>query len=279
MAQTEITTRKLNYFELVSRSTWKQVLLASRLQCLTTGLAFVLCCFSATALGADAGSDQNGWKFSGAAYLWAAGVEGTSAEGDDIDIPFTDIVGSLEGAVMGVLAAQKGKWTVIADLIYLSIHEEDDTTANLVGVPVKLDVDVKLRGFVSTFGVAYRVIDEDRTSLDLLAGARYFDLDVDFEAEFAAQRIEYSDSGHALDGIVGGQLLTSLTDRWYVSFYGDVGTGDSKLTWQVCPIVGYRLENLDVVAGYRYLKWETDDGDTFDDLSFSGPMLGVKFSF
>ena len=248
---------------------------------LAIGLAIALCCLLASSLPVKAATapDPDRWSLGGSVYLWAAGVEGTSAEGDDIDISFTELLDSLEGGIMGVVAAQKGKWTVIADLLYLSIHEEDETTANLVGLPIELDVDVKLRGFVSTFGVAYRVIDEDRTSLDLLAGARYFDLDVDFEAEFAAQRIEYSDSGHALDGIIGGQVLKSLTDQWYVSFYGDVGTGDSKLTWQAWPVVGYRLENLDVVAGYRYLKWETDDGDTFDDLSFSGPMLGVKFSF
>jgi len=248
---------------------------------LTTGLAIVLCLLLASSLPVKAatGPDPDRWTLGGSVYLWAAGVEGTSAEGDDIDIPFTDIVGSLEGAVMGIVAAQKGKWTVIADLLYLSIHEEDETTANLVGLPIELDVDVKLRGFVSTFGVAYRVIDEDRTSLDLLAGARYFDLDVDFDAEVGPGKIEYSDSGHALDGIIGGQALISLTDRWYVSFYGDVGTGDSEVTWQAWPGVGYRFGDVDAVAGYRHLAWETDDGDTFEDLSFSGPMIGVKFRF
>jgi hypothetical protein len=228
---------------------------------------------------AGTNSDPDNWEFVGSAYLWAAGIEGTSAEGDDIDIPYTDILGSFEGAFNGILAARKGKWTVIADLIYLSIHEEDDTTANLLGLPVELDLDVKLRGFVSTFGVAYRVIEDDRISLDVLAGGRYFDLDVDFEAEFAGQNIEYSDSGHSLDGIIGGQALKSLTDQWYVSFYGDVGTGDNEVTSQVWPVVGYRLENLDVVAGYRHINFETDDGDTFNDLSFSGPLLGIKYWF
>ena len=60
---------------------------------------------------------------------------------------------------------------------------------------------------------------------------------------------------------------------------GDVGAGDSKLTWQAWPGVGYRFEKFDAVAGYRHLAWETEDGDTFEDLSFSGPMLGVKFGF
>ena len=268
-------------FEWASLYTLRRLIVNAYMQRLAAGLALVLCSFLATSLPVKAatGPGLDRWAFGGSAYLWAAGVEGTSAEGDDIDISFTDVLDDLEGGIMGILAARKGKWTVIADLLYLSIHQEDETTANLVGLPVELEVDVKLRGFVSTFGVAYRVIEVDRTSLDLLAGARYFDLDVDFEAGLAARKIEYSDSGHALDGIIGGQLLTSLTDRWYLSFYGDIGAGDNKLTWQAWPIVGYRLENLDVVAGYRHLEWETDDGDTFDDLNFSGPLLGVKFRF
>ncbi len=45
------------------------------------------------------------------------------------------------------------------------------------------------------------------------------------------------------------------------------------------PGVGYRFERVDVVAGYRHLAWETDDGDTYEDINFSGPMLGVKFRF
>ena len=248
---------------------------------LPTGLAIVLCCLLASSLPVKAATapDPDRWSLGGSVYLWAAGVEGTDAAGDEIDVSFSDVLEDLDGGLMGILAAHKGRWTLLADVLYLSIHQETSSTANLIGIPAKLDVDVKLRGFVSTFGVAYRVIDVGGTSLDLLAGGRYFDLDVDFEAEFAAQKIEYSDSGHALDGIIGGQVLKSLGDRWYVSFYGDIGTGDSEVTWQAWPGVGYRFGNVDAVAGYRHLAWETDDGDTFEDLSFSGPMLGVKFRF
>ena len=132
---------------------------------------------------------------------------------------------------------------------------------------------------MSTFGVAYRVIDEDMAHLDLLAGARYFKLDLDFEADVGANKIRYSDSEDVLDGIMGAQVIFDLSEKWYLSGYADVGAGDSKLTWQAWPGVGYRFDNVDAVAGYRHLKWETDDGDTFEDLSFSGPTLGVKFRF
>lgn len=274
-------TRNPMLLVLVFQFAPSQLAMARHLRRLTSRLTLVWCCLLATALPvkADSGSGDDGWKFSGSAYLWAAGVEGTSAAGDEIDISFTDLLDSLDGGIMGILAARKGRWTLIGDILYLSIHQETGSTANLIGLPVKLDVDVKLRGFVSTLGVAYRVIDDDITSLDLLAGARYINLDVDFDADFGAGRIKYSDSGDALDGIIGGQALISLTDRWYLSFYGDVGAGDSKLTWQAWPGVGYRFEKVDAVAGYRHLAWETDDGDTFENLNFSGPMIGVKFRF
>ena len=85
-----------------------------------------------------------------------------TAAGDEIDISFTDLLDSLEGGIMGLLSAQKGRWTVLADILYLSIHEKDDSAANLIGVPIALDVDMKLKGFVSAFGVPYRIFDDHR---------------------------------------------------------------------------------------------------------------------
>ena len=248
---------------------------------LTIRIAFVMCCLFMTVLPVKAETDSasDRWEFGGSAYFWAAGVEGTDAAGDELDVSFSDILKDLDGGLMGILAAQKGRWTLIADVIYLSIHQETSSTANLIGIPAKIDVDVKLKGFVTTFGAAYRVIENDRTNLDLLAGSRYFKLDVDFDVDVGTSKIKYSDSGDVLDGIVGAQAIINLSEKWYLSLYADVGAGDSKLTWQAWPGFGYRHENVDVVAGYRHLEWETNNGDTFKDLNFSGPMLGVKFRF
>jgi hypothetical protein len=59
-----------------------------------------------------------------------------------------------------IISARKGKWTLLADIIYLSINQETSSTANIIGVPEKVDVDVKLEGFVSTLLAAYRVQEE-----------------------------------------------------------------------------------------------------------------------
>ena len=72
------------------------------LQNLTTGLAFALCCLLATALPANAvtDSDQDDWEFGFSTYLWAAGVEGTDAAGDEIDVSFSDTLEDLDGGLM-----------------------------------------------------------------------------------------------------------------------------------------------------------------------------------
>jgi hypothetical protein len=143
----------------------------------------------------------------------------------------------------------------------------------------KLDVDVKLEAFISTFGAAYRVKESDALNLDLLAGARYLLLDVDLDADVGGSKIKYSDSEDVLDGIIGFQAEVDFKELWYCSLYADVGTGDSKKTWQVWPTVGYRFKSVDLLAGYRHLEWESDDGDNIEDLNFSGPMLGFKTQF
>jgi len=71
----------------------------------------------------------------------------------------------------------------------------------------------------------------------------------------------------------------NLTKKWYLPFYGDVGTGDSDLTWQVLAGIGYKFKWFDVVAAYRYLDWDFDDNPAIDDLNFSGPIVGIKFVF
>ena len=70
-----------------------------------------------------------------------------------------------------------------------------------------------------------------------------------------------------------------INDKWYLSYYADVGTGDSDLTVQALAAVNYRLETVHLTAGYRYLEWDFDDFGPFDDLDLSGAFAGAKFYF
>ena len=86
-----------------------------------------------------------------------------------------------------------------------------------------------------------------------------------------------SDSGGVWDGIVGATGKVKLNEKWYLSYYVDVGTGDTRLTRQAFGGVGYRFKRVDAILGYRYLDWDFDGNDVFDDLNLSGPLVGIKF--
>ncbi|MGB5613095.1 MAG: hypothetical protein WBM67_10610, partial [Sedimenticolaceae bacterium] len=74
-------------------------------------------------------SADESWQFDGAVYLWGAGIGGTSAAGDDIDISFSDLIDNLDMAFMGSLEARKDKWTLLADVIYLDVSDGQTSTA------------------------------------------------------------------------------------------------------------------------------------------------------
>ena len=71
----------------------------------------------------------------------------------------------------------------------------------------------------------------------------------------------------------------NLTEKWYLFGYVVIGTGESKLTWQGLGGVGYRFKWFDLVAAYRYLRWNFDDNKTFGNLYLHGPGVGVRFQF
>lgn len=57
-------------------------------------------------------------------------------------------------------------------------------------------------------------------------------------------------------------------------------TGESDLTWQAHVGFGYQAtDSFNIVASYRFLRWEFDDDARMSDLDFSGPMLGAVFRF
>ena len=208
-----------------------------------------------------------GWQFTAEIYLWGASVGGKTASGSDVDVDFDDILDNLELGFMGLFGAQKGKWSLWADLIYLDV-EEDTSVFNE-------PLSVELSGWIITPAVGYNLVDTERVRLDVLGGARYLYLDLDLRLGQLAD--EESDS--VWDAIVGVRGSFNLTEKWYLPYHLDVGTGDSDFTWQALGGVGYKFKWFDLLVAYRYLSWDFDDNDAVDDLDLSGPFAGVKFVF
>ncbi|MFD0978233.1 hypothetical protein [Tropicimonas aquimaris] len=239
--------------------------------------AIALMAVPVSASAQDALSDS--WQWGAELYFWGASLGGETTTGTDIDMGIDKIIEDLNFGLMGTVAAQKGKWTVFGDLIYLDVEEQGDTTVGVLGMNVDIDGKVDLRGVISTLGVGYRVYEGAGTQLDITGGLRYLWLDSTIELSAAGLNVKEEDSGTNIDGVVGFRGQSDINENWYLSYYGDVGTGESDLTWQAAAAINYRFQNFDVALGYRYLDWEFDDFGPFDDLNLSGAFLGAKFRF
>jgi hypothetical protein len=130
---------------------------------------------------------------------------------------------------------------------------------------------------VTTAG-GYTLIEKNRFSLDMLAGARYLSLEVPLEAKLGSKKVKTSPSVHAWDGILGVKGKYDVSDNWFLTYYLDAGTGDSDFTWQGRTSVNYRFRKFVASAGYRYLDWDID-GSSLDQLTVKGPYVGMKYLF
>ena len=242
-----------NYF----RSSFVSVLLAG----------FII--FWSTLTQAQESDADNGWQFAIAPYLWGAGISGQTQRGLPIDVPIGDIVDNLESALMVSFEARKNKWMVLADYLYLDV-----AASKQVG---PLPIDMNLEGTVFHLAGGYNLYQE-KSSLDLIFGAR--NLDLDLGLSITGTSVSESRSGNNLDAIIGVKGQLSFSKRWYLPYYVDVGTGDSDLTWQATAGVSFRAAKwVDLALVYRHLEWEFKSDKLLQDISFSGPAFGAIFRF
>lgn len=236
----------------------------------------VILFLAATSVLAASAAHAKDWEYSAELYALAADVKATSSLGQAVNADFDDILDNLEFAIFGSFSAKQDKLTLFANLFYVDVEAKENKTAG----PVSLSAEVGLENFVSTLGAGWAVFDNGGTTLNVLGGVRYLAMDTSIQLTIDPPGVQpqRSESESNWDGVVGVQGRTALADRWYLTYYADVGTGDSDLTWQAIAGINYQFEAVDVVLGYQYLKWEFD-GQALDDLEMAGPALGVKFHF
>ena len=245
-------------------------------------MALLLLAAVATPSIVKAAQRQNSddWQFAVELYLWYASIGGSTAQGGDLQIDANDLIDDLNMAFMGNIAMRKNRWGFMVDALYLNASDNMNTQVGPVGV----NLDVELDGWVVNPMLGYLVVDSDKFSMNVVAGARYLDLSTDVDLRNADpsaasfnQRL--SASGSNWDGMIGVRGEFLLNSNWFIPYHLDIGAGDSDFTWQAFGGLGYRFERFDILAGYRYLSWEFEDNAALDDLNLSGVGVGVKFYF
>jgi len=220
------------------------------------------------------------WEKTLEVYMWLPNLYITTATGSHITLTLGDLVSNLKFLTMLDFGAQKGKWTMMADTIYLHIGDSGEkTTGGEFGNPIEVDAQVGVRGFISTFAGGYEFLNDGRHRLYALAGARYLYLKVPIEVDASVTPGDKKVTlgGHNWDGVIGIRGKSLIDDHWYANYGGDIGTGDSKFTWQAKVGLGYNFNKFTGTLGFRYLKWNFGSSNQLDNLTIIGPYVGARW--
>ena len=233
-------------------------------------------------LAGPAAAQNSDWSFALSPYAWTPGITSSveTAWGTvEVDKSIGDVLSDLDLAFMGAFEARNGPWSLIADLFYADLSESHATPLGVLFSRVRIETEVRaLSGYAG-----YRVHEDDRVAVDLMAGFRVNSVDLNVSLSpglLQGQRFGASETW--IDPLVGGRVRFAITDRWFATALVDVGGkgGGSDLTWQTFASLGYQIdERWSVQGGWRYVSIEKSIDGRDVEIDLSGPLLGFTVRF
>ena len=235
---------------------------------------------AAPAFAADTGSGSD-WEYVADIYAWGANMTIDTTGGQEVHIPFYQILNDLNFAFFTELGARNDKWSVMADVIYIDLSQKNNRRDATLpdGTAVTINDKLDMTSWIITPTVGYALHNGDDARVEVLGGLRYLSLDLGLAIDVNDNEVFNKSSSEGFwDGIVGMRANYNLSQTWYLPTYFDVGLGSSDFTWQASAGVGYHFSSFDAVLTYRYLDYEFDDL-VATDLVVKGPQLGAVFRF
>lgn len=253
---------------------------ANRTTSLSPWAAFwVLAFFVNPAFAAE--DSDSAWEITADIYLWAPKITASTPGGKDSTLPFYKILDSLEMTFMGGVKAQKDRWSIATDAVYMDLNTKVNRDPNYDPAVVDISGDVGLKSWIVTPTVGYAVLDTADARVDFVVGARYLWLESSAKVAFdGVTKFDKSASDNYLDVVFGARADLKLSGKWFVPMYFDIGTGDTDLTWQAYAGVGYKFGKVSTIVGYRYLDFQFDDNNkVLAGMTVKGPVAAITFKF
>lgn len=269
-----------------------------------------------------------GWELRATPYAWLTNLNGeTAIRGRDVavDVTFLELIEQSDTlvALYGRGEARNGRFSVLKDAVFarLTVSESEITTLNPVRnvtLSERADLGLEFQLLILEGAAAYELFARHRgggcakdlaptstTALDVIAGARYWNLQADLtldivdEIDIPAFGIRREGSRAIADGgtvewvdpLIGLRLRHEFADGGELfvrADFGGFGAG-SAFSWNA--IAGYSWEcecrpfgaTMRGVIGYRALYADYSEGSghhRFEwDMTIFGPIIGTSFVF
>jgi hypothetical protein len=220
------------------------------------------------------------WKHELAPYLWGSAMEGTTGIGGvtaDVDVSFGDILDNLEMGFMGMYRGTRDRFSISVDTIFMGLGATQRSRNDLAKADI--DVDQFVLGAAAGYALTEKFL--------VLGGLRYNDLSAEVKVTGPLGNTADAETDESwVDPYLGAQYTIPLSDAWSLNLYGDIGGFGvgSDLAWQGLVTFRWQLtERTGALAAYRYMDVDYESGSGSDrfkyDMAFSGPALGIVFTF
>lgn len=211
-------------------------------------------------------------------YVWGAGLGGdvtpfAGAPTLSFDKSLSEVLEDTDGAFFLSGFARRDRLVLMGDFSWSS--------SSKAGVlPPGLPAEGKVSQRSLTLLAGWRVVSNDRMTLDALAGARAWR--VKSRISVAGGALSASPGKDFVDPILALRANVTLAPQWSAILYADVGGFGvgSEQTSQILATLNYQVnDQLYVSGGYRQLNVDYRDGGTRLDVTMAGPILGATWRF
>ena len=222
------------------------------------------------------------WQFRLTPYLWFAGLKGDVATipgvpSAPIDVSPSQAIEDTEAALMLMFDARRGRHGLFVDFIYTDVRSNDEVFPNL-GISLRS----VSKSTVLSGAYQYRMVDSDASSLDLMGGLRYWEVDssLDFSGPAGISGRNKEDWVDPFIGLKGYYHFGN--SKFYTSYGAAVGGFDvgSKLFYDLNLNFGYQwTDSIGTVIGYRLFDVDYDHKGFLWDVEQAGFGIGLAWSF
>jgi hypothetical protein len=185
--------------------------------------------------GSDTGGD---WRVSISIYGWFTGVQGSAgALGHNASIheSFTDVFHVLKGMIPIAVEADKGRFVMPVDFLWLKLGVDNGIPQNDFG---QTSINTHLTESIFTPKIGYRLYNGEHLKVDALGGIRYWYLGLN--NTLVPSGLGNSRSANWVDGLGGARFIFPLGDKAAVTVAGDAGAGGANLDYQTSPSAASR---------------------------------------
>jgi len=230
---------------------------------------------------------EDGWQFRLTPYLWFAGLKGDvatipGAPAAPIDISPSEAIEDTEAGLMLLVDAKRGRHGVFADFMYTDVQSDEE----LIPSPIDLTLRSVTKTTIFSLAYQYEIFNQDQAVIDLMLGARYWDIDSELSfgggsGLLAGRKVTHDESW--IDPMLGVKGRMPLGgSKFYIqggAGLGGFGVG-SDLFYEFSGAIGYQwTPAIGTAVGYRMFDVDYDDDGFVYDARQQGWQLGLTWAF